>query len=202
MKLISVYFVIIEMRLIKMMFTYNCPVILSYFFISLIVLVLAFFTKKKSDVFFSSGRRSLLNPLTYFTFISHIFGHSSFEHLAANFTLILLIGPILEEKYGSLLLIKMIFLCALIIGVVNFIFSKKYVYGSSGILYMFIILSSFVNIETGKIPLTFVLICLFYIISEIKNLVLRKKDNVSHLGHLVGAICGFVFALLLHYKIF
>ncbi len=184
------------------MFTYNCPVVLSYFFICLGVLFLAFLTKKKSDVFFLSGRNSLLSPLTYFTLVSHIFGHASFEHLASNFTLILLIGPILEEKYGSILLLKMILLCGVIIGIINFIFSKKYVYGSSGILYMFIVLSSFVNIEEGKIPLTFVFICLFYIISEFKELLKRKKDNVSHLGHLIGAVCGFIFALFLHYNLF
>lgn len=184
------------------MFSFNSKVILSYFFICLIVLFLAKITKKKSDVFFSSGRSSLLNPLTYFTLISHIFGHASLEHLTHNFILILLIGPILEEKYGSILLLKMMLLCALLIGLVNFIFSKKYVYGSSGILYMFIVLSSFVNIEEGKIPLTFVFICLFYVISEVINLLKRKKDNVSHLGHLVGAFCGVLFALFIHYHLF
>ncbi len=176
------------------MFTYNCPVILSYFFICLIVLFIAFLTRKKSDIFFCSGRSSLLNPLTYFTLVSHIFGHANFEHLAHNFTLILLIGPILEEKYGSLNLLKMILLGGLIIGIFNFIFSKKYVYGSSGILYMFIVLSSFVNIEQGRLPLTFVFICLFYIISEVKSLFFGR-DNISHLGHLTGALCGLIFAI-------
>lgn len=184
------------------MFSFNSKVILGYFFICLIVLFLATITNKKSDIFFSSGRSSLLNPRTYFNLVSHVFGHSSFEHLVSNFTVILLIGPILEEKYGSLLLLKMMLICAVMIGIVNFIFSKKYVYGSSGILYMFIVLSSFVNIEQGKIPLTFVLICLFYIISEVINLLKRKKDNVSHLGHLVGALCGVLFALFIHYHLF
>ncbi len=183
-------------------FTFNSPVILSYFLICLVVLFIASLTKKKSDKFFSSGRRSLINPLTYITLVTHIFGHSCFEHLVGNFTLILLIGPILEEKYGSILLLKMIIICAVVIGVINFIFSKKYVYGSSGILYMFIVISSFVNIEEGKIPLTFVFICLFYVISEVISLVKRKKDNVSHLGHLVGAVCGVIFALALHYHFF
>ena len=103
------------------MFSFNSKVILGYFFICLIVLLLATITNKKSDVLFSSGRSSLLNPRTYFNLVSHIFGHSSFEHLVSNFTVILLIGPILEEKYGSLLLLKMMLLCAVMIGIVNFI---------------------------------------------------------------------------------
>ncbi len=183
------------------LFQYNSKVILSYFFICLGVLFLSYITNEKSDRFFSSGRASLLNPLTYWGFVSHIFGHSEWEHLSHNFVLILLIGPMIEEKYGSLLLLKMILGCAVIIGILNFIFSKKWIYGSSGILYMLIVLSSFVNIETGKIPLTLVFICLFYVIGEVKSLLQRKKDNVSHLGHLIGALCGLAFGLLIYYDI-
>lgn len=182
-------------------FQYNSQVILSYFFICLIVLMFSYITKEKSDRFFSSGRSSLLNPLTYIGFITHIFGHSEWDHLAHNFILILLIGPMIEEKYGSILLLKMILICAVVIGVLNFIFSKKWIYGSSGILYMLIVLSSFVNIDGGKIPLTLVFICLFYVIGEVKSLIQRKKDNVSHLGHLIGAVCGLVFGLIIHYNI-
>ena len=72
------------------MFSFNSKVILGYFFICLIVLFIATITNKKSDIFFSSGRSSLLSPLTYFNLVTHIFGHSSFEHLTHKFTIILL----------------------------------------------------------------------------------------------------------------
>ena len=146
---------------------------------------------------FSTGRNdSLLNPLTYFKLISHSLGHSSWDHLYNNFLKILLIGPLIEEKYGSLNLLIMIILTSLIIGIINRIFSKNRILGASGIAYMLIVLCSFVNIESGKIPITVVLIILFFVVDEIINLLKRKKDGISHLGHVTGAICGILLGIL------
>ena len=86
----------------------------------------------------------------------------------------------------------MIIVTAIVIGFLNSLFTNKRILGASGIVFMLIVLSSFVNIEAGKIPVTLVLICLFYIINEVRD-GLFKKDNVSHLGHLLGALCGIVF---------
>ena len=60
---------------------------------------------------------------------------------------------------------------------------------------MLIVLSSFSNIQDGKIPITVILICIFYIIGEIKDFVVDKKSNTSHGGHLLGALCGLVFGI-------
>ena len=57
---------------------------------------------------------------------------------------------------------------------------------------MLIILSSAVNLENGKIPLTLILVCLFFVINEIIDSIF-KKDNVSHISHFIGALCGIVF---------
>ena len=89
-------------------------------------------------------------------------------------------------------LLIMILVTALVIVILNSLFTNKRILGASGIVFMLIVLSSFVNIEAGKIPITLVLICLFYIINEIRD-GLFKKDNVSHLGHLLGALCGVIF---------
>lgn len=173
-------------------FQYNSVVILSFFFIAFAALIVNFFTNGKSnDLLFSSYRSSLLNPLTYIRFITHIFGHVNFEHFMNNFLLILLIGPMIEEKYGSLNLLIAILITGAITGIINYIFSKKQILGSSGIVFMLIVLSSFVNIESGKIPITFVLICIFYLFNEVFKGIF-KKDNVSHMSHLIGAICGII----------
>ena len=172
---------------------YNSIIILTFFFISLITLILNYITKGKSnDLFFSSYRSSLLNPLTYIRLFTNIFGHANFKHFTNNFLYILLIGPMIEEKYGSINLIMMIFTTAIITGIINFIISKNKILGASGIVYMLIILSSFVNIQSGKIPITLILIFIFYIINEIID-GMFKKDNISHIGHLIGAVCGCIF---------
>lgn len=175
-------------------FDYNSVVILSFFFISLLALVLNYLTKGKSNkILFSSYRSSVLNPLTYIRLITHIFGHADFNHFMNNFLYILLVGPMIEEKYGSKNLVLMILITALITGLLNNIFSKnKMILGASGIVFMLIILSSFVNIKAGTIPITLILICIFYVVNEILQGIF-KKDDVSHIGHLIGAICGFIF---------
>lgn len=179
-------------------FDYNSKVILSFFFICLIIIVVDKITKGRLvNNLFSTGRNdALLNPLTYFKLISHSLGHSNWKHLYNNFLKILLIGPLIEEKYGSLNLLIMMILTSLVIGIINRIFTKNRILGASGIAYMLIVLCSFVNIESGKIPITVVLIILFFVVDEIINLLKKKKDGISHLGHVTGAICGILLGIL------
>lgn len=179
-------------------FDYNAPVILTYFFICFLILMIdklcrgnfskTFFTTYKND--------SLLNPLTYFKLISHSLGHADWDHLYSNFIKILLIGPLIEEKYGSINLLIAMILTSLIIGIVNKILGKGGILGASGVAYMLILLSSFVNMENGKIPITLTLIILFFVVDEVIKLFRRKKDGVSHLGHITGAICGIILGML------
>ena len=182
---------------------YNSPVVLTYFFISLFALFLSHITKGKSDkLIFSTYRDSIFHPLMYVRLFGHIFGHENWGHFRNNFLMILLIGPTLEEKYGSINLIIMFLITALVTGIIHNIFKKTILLGASGSVFMLILLSSFVNIKAGTIPLTLVLICLFYVIDEIKDGLL-KKDRVSHLGHLIGSLCGIAFGFyFLYYNSF
>ena len=179
-------------------FDYNAPVILTYFFICLIILIIDKLCKGKfSATFFTTYKNdSLLNPLTYFKLISHSLGHADWDHLYSNFIKILLIGPLIEEKYGSINLLIAMILTSLIIGIVNKVFGKGGILGASGVAYMIILLSSFVNMENGKIPITLTLIILFFVVDEVIKLFRRKKDGVSHLGHITGAICGIILGML------
>lgn len=176
-------------------FQYNSVVILTYFFICLGIMLIHQITGGESTKHFfsTSSSSSLLNPITYVRFITHIFGHGDWNHFMHNFLYILLVGPMVEEKYGSYNLIIMIGICAVVDAIINKLFCPNTrTYGASGIVFMLIVLSSFVNIEAGKIPLTLVLIVLFYLVDEVFK-GLFKKDNVSHLGHLIGGVCGIVF---------
>lgn len=174
-------------------FNYNSVLILSFFFISLAALILKYATAGISnDVLFSTYRSSPFNPLTYIRLFTHVLGHQDWKHFSNNFVYFLLIGPIIEEKYGTQELLFMILITALTIGIVNTIFSKNKCLGASGIVFMLIVLSSFTNIQAGKIPITLILIFIFYVVNEIMD-GLFKKDNVSQMGHIIGAICGCFF---------
>lgn len=182
-------------------FHYNSYVTLTYFFASLAVLVLNTLTFGAANKYlFSTEKKPLWNPLTYVRLFTHVLGHSDWNHFSGNFLKILLLGPLIEEKYGSVELLVMILITALITGIVNYIKGDSRLCGASSVAFMLIVLSAFVNIVDDKIPLTLVLIILFYIIDEVKDL--RKKDNIAHYGHIAGAICGGVFGFLCVNQVF
>lgn len=174
---------------------YNSKLILTYFFVCLVALALNYLTHDKTNkLFFSTYKSSPFNPLTYIRLVGHIIGHSSWSHFSNNFVYILLVGPMLEEKFGTENLLLMMIITAVVVGIINSFRNHVRLEGASSIVFMFITLSSFVNLQDGKIPLTLILICLFHVVDEFLDL--GKKDGVSHLGHIIGAICGCVFGFL------
>ncbi len=181
-------------------FDYNSQVIITYLLVSLCAWLLNTITRGKTNkLLFSSYRSSPINPLTYVRLFTHSIGHKDWNHLASNFLYILLIGPMIEEKYGSINLLAMLLITSLVIGLYNTIFSNYTILGASGNVYMLIILSSFSNIAEGKIPLTLVLIFLFYVTTELKDGLIHGNKKVYHDGHLLGALCGIGFGFLLLY---
>ena len=177
-------------------FDYNSKVILTYLFLCIGAWFLNKISRGKTNpLLFESYRSSLFNPMTYIRMFTHSIGHRDWDHLVGNFLYILLVGPMIEEKYGSVNLIIMFSITSLLIAIFNFIFSNYAILGASGNVYMLIVLSSFVNIQEGKIPLTVILICIFYVIGEVKRSLLDKKTKVYHDGHLIGAFCGILFGI-------
>ncbi len=174
-------------------FSYNSVVILSFFFICLIVLIINKITSGKINETFACRRGSIFNPMTYIRMITCELCHDGWEHFRNNFITILLIGPMLEEKYGSINLLKMILITTIVSSIIHIIISKKGAIGASDSVFMMITLASIVNISSGKIPITLILIFFFYVADEIIKQISHKKDNISHDSHITGAILGIVF---------
>ena len=130
----------------------------------------------------------------YIRMFTHVFGHAGWDHLLANLTLILLLGPILEEKFGSKPLAWMIVVTALVNGLVNAFFFDAALMGSSGVAFMMILLVSFANIKAGEFPITAILVVGLYMIKEI--MAIFRYDDVSQISHITGAACGAVFGYL------
>ena len=184
-------------------FQYNSPLILTYFFISAGALVLNRLTGGLSNALvFSSYRSSLLNPMTYVRLVTHIFGHVDTVHFIGNFSVILLVGPLLEEKFGTNDLLIMILIVAVVTGLVcRLILRDKCILGASGVVYMLIMMSSFVNVVQYKIPLTLILVFFCYVGKEIADS-LSKKDNIGHSVHILGAVLGCIFGFAYTYQMF
>lgn len=186
-----------KLESIKNKFQYNSPVILTFTLISLGVYFLGGLSNQKITRFlFSVYRTSILDPLQYIRVFTHVFGHVNWQHFAGNFTIILLIGPMVEEKYGSKIIIEMILITAGVTGILNVMFFPHVMLlGASGIAFMFILLGSFVNVEKGKIPLTFLIILFIFLGKEIVQGIL-SQDNISQFAHIIGGGCGSIFGYL------
>ena len=170
---------------------YNAPVTLTFAIVCLAVLGMSVISGGKSSVLlFSVYRSALSDPLAYIRVFTHVMGHAGIDHYFNNFMLILLLGPIIEEKYGSKRMLIMMAITAFVTGVVNILFFPGVMLlGASGIVFMLIILSSFVNLQTGCIPVTFILVVGIYIGREI-FFSISADDNISQLSHIAGGICG------------
>lgn len=177
-------------------FEYNAPVTLTFALVSLISLLLGFITNLKStELLFMTYRSGLLNPMTYVRLFTYCLGHANWEHYIGNMSYLLLLGPMVEEKYGSKKMLIMIIITAGIGGILNNIFfPNTALCGASGIVFMLIVLSSATSVESGHIPLTLVLILVIYLGSEIYNAIF-VTDSISQFAHILGGICGAFFGL-------
>ena len=178
----------------KLRITYNAPVILT-FTIAAVAVFLLNSAVESSKAWFMAYPTFSVGAKAYVGLFSHILGHASWQHLMGNFMLILLIGPVLEERHGSMSLLIMIAITALVTGLATAFFSHNALLGASGQVFMMILLASTANIRAGEIPLTFIAIAIVYLGGEVVSEV-KGGDNVSHFGHLVGGSVGAIFGFL------
>lgn len=171
--------------------TFNSPVVLGFIFLSLAVLVLNYLTLGQSNIIlFMTYHSALTDPLTYLRFFTHIFGHSGWEHYIGNASYILLLGPMLEEKYGSKRIVQVIVITALVTGVMNYLlFPKVALCGASGVVFAFILLTSFTSFRNGEIPLTFILVAVIFLGQQVYEGVFLE-DDISNLSHVAGGVIG------------
>lgn len=178
--------------------SYNSPVILSFALLSLAALLLDRLTDGASNLrLFCVYRAPLSDPLAWPRFILHVLGHADWTHYMNNILMLLVIGPPVEERYGSRGLLLSILATAFISGLAQWLFFPGTgLLGASGIVFMLIVMASLSGMRTGEIPLTFILVLLLYLGGEIMS-GLFTKDNISQLIHIIGGLCGAVFGFVL-----
>lgn len=183
-----------EIMKLKLKVSFNSPVILGFVAASFIVMLINYLTGGISNqLLFMTYHSSLKSPFTYLRFFTHVMGHSGWEHFMGNVSYILLLGPLLEEKYGSARILQIIGLTALVTGIINYIFFWNIALcGASGVCFAFILLSSFTSFKDGEIPLTFILVAAIFLGQQILEGLL-VQDNISNMAHILGGIVGAVF---------
>ena len=171
---------------------YNAPAVLSFALLAMLILLLdSTLLPRLARRYFAVGGSVNWSSLgDWFRLFSHPLGHGSWGHLLANLTFILLLGPILEEKYGSRAMLFTLLVTALVTGLLNVLLFDTGLMGASGIVFMLIVLASIVDIRSREIPLSFLLVAVLFLGGEIVQAF--RGDDVSQMALIVGGAIGAV----------
>ncbi len=183
----------------KIAFSFNSPIILTFAIACVIIQLINTITGDAANrLLFSVGRRGLTNPLAYLNCVFHVLGHSGWQHLLNNMMYLLLIGPILEEKYGSVNILIVILATAVITGLLTLIaFPHVVLCGASGVVFAMILLTSITQYTDHTIPITFVLVAIMYLGSEIYNGIF-VADDTSQMAHILGGVVGSILGFIMN----
>ena len=185
----------------KYKITFNSPMVLSLVFMCFVVTSLNYITSGASNrALFITYHSSLKEPMTYVRLFTHVLGHVDWEHFIGNMMYILLLGPMLEEKYGSKRIFQLIAITAVVTGVIHYVFFWNVALcGASGVCFAFILLSSFTGFREGELPLTVILVAAIFLGQQIyEGIVL--EDNISNIAHIFGGIVGGIVGFSLNKK--
>jgi len=182
-----------------MQLRFNAPVTFSFSLICILVMLLdQFVFPGLVGTYFTAPGANFHGdqPAQYFSLLLYVFGHESWTHLSNNFLFLLLLGPILEEKYSPKPLLFMMFTTTLVTAIFNILMKQPPLVGASSLVFMMIMLVSFARTKAGDIPVSFILIFVLFLLAELTRGVQNSNPAVSNLAHVVGGICGTIFGFL------
>ncbi len=188
---------------LKLKFEYDSPVMLTFAFLTLIIFILDTFALKgklKDAWLFTPTSAAGAFPFAFSDFPSilrlfiHVFGYGEGSVLICNLIFILLLGPAMEERYGSVIIGIMIFVSSLFSGVLNACFCKNAVCGAEPVVFMLILLWTMMQLSRSKISASAIAVIALFI----AMLVFRKNPNgvVGVAVIAAGGLCGSLFAFL------
>ena len=185
----------------KFKITFNAPVVLGFVLLCFGATLAGMLTGGKStQLLFMTWHSPLASPMTWLRLFTHVLGHAGWAHFIGNASYLLLLGPMLEEKYGPVRLLEVIGITALATGLVNYIlFWNVGLCGASGVVFAFILLASFTGFKEGEIPLTFLLVAVIFIGQQVYEGI-ALQDDISNMAHIVGGIVGAALGYLLNKK--
>ena len=185
----------------KLRLSFNAPATLTFVALCVAARLIGMLTGGAADrAVFSVYRSSLLDPLTYVRCVAHVLGHAGWDHLLGNMMYILILGPMIEEKYGTKNTVLVILATAAVTGAIQMIFfPRTLLLGASGVVFAFILVSSITVREDRTIPVTFILVAVLYLGQQIWQGI-SERDNISQMAHIAGGAVGSVLGFLLSRK--
>lgn len=183
--------VTIAMTMLCLLFVVITQQVLKHFSINLVEKTFSAVGNAKSAVPFN-----FKNPVHYLRILLHVFGHSNWIHFSCNFSLILILGPILEERYGSPAIIIMSSVAIIVSGLLNACFFTSAIMGADSIVFMMILLSSYAALTKGEIQIPVVMLFILFICMEFFMEISGGIKDIAKISQLAGGICGSMFGFL------
>ena len=118
--------------------------------------------------------------------------HGGMTHLLSNVVVILLAGPLLEDRFGSLRMLAVLVTASVLVGLAHCILDPGgALIGASGTVFCLIMLAG----RSGTIPLTVLLVAALYLGRELVGLL--ANDGISQTAHILGAALGMSLGLVM-----
>ncbi|KAJ1461112.1 hypothetical protein M885DRAFT_507702 [Pelagophyceae sp. CCMP2097] len=175
---------------------FNSPAVLVFVFSA--ALPYALLPQALVRYYFSAPPWSLskCDVLTLWRLFAHVLGHDSWSHFRGNAGVLLLLGPGLEEKYGSALLLGIMLLAAFATGAAHCLASGDALMGASSTAFLFISLAPFTNVRHKEVPITALLVAGGHLFGELRAA--TSHDAISQSAHILGGAIGAAVGYAMH----
>ena len=194
---------------INLKVAYDAPVTLTFVILCVFFFILNTFVIKNGGLGKSlasptsaagSAAFIIKEPLSYLRLLLYIFGSEGGQTAAyggaallfTNLILIMLLGPAMEERYGSVIIGIMIFVSALFSGVLNACFCETSLVGALPLVSMMIFLNAFMSFSKKKFPLSFAAVMVLFVLLQVFSGIGAVKIIIC----IAGGLCGSLFAFL------
>ena len=187
-------------------FIFDSPVVLVFSVVSTVIFISDLILKLNlsEKIFECPGAKSVpafdfKSALSYVKLVIYPFGGENSTSFFLNIGFILLLGPVLEERYGSIMLALMIFITSLVGGVLTACVSTFGISGCGGIVFMMIILSVLSVFIKKQLPVSWIFIFALYLAfslfsgKKISGFMPFMQNNVPVFIQLASGICGSLF---------
>ena len=187
-------------------FIFDSPVVLVFSVVSTVINITDLILKLNlsEKIFECPGAKSVpafdfKSALSYVKLVIYPFGGENSTSFFLNIGFILLLGPVLEERYGSIMLALMIFITSLVGGVLTACVSTFGISGCGGIVFMMIILSVLSVFVKRQLPVSWIFIFALYLAfslfsgKKISGFMPFMQNNVPVFIQLASGICGSLF---------
>lgn len=169
---------------------YNAPVVLTFSLLAIAVVVLSatLMPRLNLQYFAAGGGMNWSSVGDWFRLFSHVLGHGGWSQLAAQLPFILLLGPLLETRYGSGRMLLLILVTALATGLINLLLFRTGLMGADGVVLMLILLSAMADDRAGSLPLSFLLLAVIFLGHEV--MLILRDGSLAQLAQLLGGLIG------------